>query len=375
MHKNLLFIFALLFSVGLHGQNIQSQFEERVKAEIEGKDVREAKIAFDQMLDELNSGHVILNGETREISDKDAKKCREKAFNAYVNIFLKYATNAIEKGHELDFVSEEANRLLNYAQKGGNTETKLKNIIRKASANPDTRESTPPSGSNPSPSGPSTAQLAQRINHLKRDTANLASANRKLENEIKELEAITDGRNPKAKTDAIAKAKEWESKYNRLHNALFAQDELLWKECIVFPLWLPYDQKRIDDALIAISSYSRLGFCSELFKSVQTTYEPMLREYGEYNRQLISHLQKQISFINSKQQALGKNDFNIPYDSWKNDLKKLSYYSFYEKGSGGIHYLDERIKEYEDLLARKPKDTEALKQALQDIIRKLQPKQ
>lgn len=380
LRKTLLIICALLFSIGMHGQDsIQTQFAERVHEEIEGKKYDEAKVAFNQMLSELDFGRVTLNGTTREISETDVKECQKKAFTQYVSIFIRYANEQIEKGSNLASINEEAERLLslNIAEKNGKTEKGLKRIIRESSPDPSHHETSQPGGT---PSvDPRIARLTQRRDQLKRDTASFGAANRQLQREIAELESSTSGRNSRARTEANAKAKEWENKYNRLKKALSARDVVLWKECLLYPLTCRFDQKRIDNALAVVSSYSELGYASSDFKKYQTTYVPMLQQYKQFNNEVITHLQDRIAAVETKQRTLGNRPLSIDYDYWESLLEKLPYYSYYKDRNNdpwkSIQYLDERIDEYKALMKKKPTDAEALKQALQGIINKLQPRQ
>lgn len=283
-------------------------------------------------------------------------------------------------------IKGEAIRLIDMKLADKKTEKQLSDIVKKANdrlgnhPTTSTYRPTRPNGNQPAENpNKEIERLRTEITRLRNDSTHLAQTNTRLTEENTALKSQMSTRISDATEQSKREAQDWKTRYEAIRNAILANDAVLYKQCLLYPLEGRYNPTLIDDALNTISSFAKLGISSNEFNTYRTTYEPLLTQYKQFNNDLIAHLQDFIGQIEKKQRLMGNDSFTIEYESWKAKLQALPYYKLYEKRNNppykSIIYLDNQIDEYLDLIRKAPKDVNAAKKALQDIVKKLQPQQ
>lgn len=118
-------------------QSFQKYIENRVDKDIKGKPYKEAKIAFYDLMEEIQTeAFVWLNDSTRALTDENAMKCRKMAFYSYAPIFSNYGNSYFEQQSwtikEADAIRDEANalRAYNFAENGTSLSEDLGIIVK-----------------------------------------------------------------------------------------------------------------------------------------------------------------------------------------------------------------------------------------------------
>ena len=143
--------------------------------------------------------------------------------------------------------------------------------------------------------------------------------------------------------------------YETIKQAVLSKDAVLYKQCLLYPLEQRYKPDLIDDALGTVSAFAELGQMSEKFQEYKNTYEPLLKQYGQYNQQLLDYLLSRIEYIEVREKKLGEGrQIPIP-DNWMKELKDLPYYQECYIGKDtppykSIIYLDDVIDEIKNAI-------------------------
>lgn len=216
-----------------------------------------------------------------------------------------------------------------------------------------------------------TLQLASKektITRLREDSVAMQSDIARQNDRIVELE--------KAVASANALAETSKKDFETIKQAVLSKDAVLYKQCLLYPLERKYNPTLISDALSTVDVFASLGQMSEKFEAYRNTYEPLLKQYEQYNQQLLDYLRGCIGYIEKREEKLGDGrQISIPKDSWLNELKALPYYQecYAKKDTPpfkSIIYLDEIIDDFKSVIEQKGD----VKSDLQKLVKKLEPK-
>lgn len=143
-------------------------------------------------------------------------------------------------------------------------------------------------------------------------------------------------------------------------------DQIIYKECLLYPLERRYDSTRLVEA----------KHCLDLMTSVKVkqpveykTYYHFLTEYAKYNREVLGFLEELNGYFEKKAWPTGS-----AVESYvSGQLKKLTYYQFYEKRNikpwESILYLDEVLDDFLKVLRK----GEINKDTMQEFIKRVKP--
>ena len=210
-------------------------------------------------------------------------------------------------------------------------------------------------------------QKQKTITRLKEDSAAMQADISLQKGKIVELE--------KEVAEANKAAEKSKRDYETIKQAVLSKDAVLYKQCLLYPLEQRYKPDLIDDALGTVSAFAELGQMSERFQEYKNTYEPLLKQYGQYNQQLLDYLLSRIEYIEVREKKLGEGrQIPIP-DNWMKELKDLPYYQECYIGKDtppykSIIYLDDVIDEIKNAIEQ----NSGLKTELQKLAKKLEPK-
>lgn len=146
----------------------------------------------------------------------------------------------------------------------------------------------------------------------------------------------------KNKDQEIISLKKVKREYESLKKNLADVDEIVWKQCLLYPLERRCDTVRIEKATAAVESFEKIGRPSKDFIECKTVYEPLLKSYKTYNSELsecLNEIKKSVVNLLGGKIKEGKKDIYL------GKIKNLSYYPLYEKRNDepwqSIPYLDD----------------------------------
>ena len=148
---------------------------------------------------------------------------------------------------------------------------------------------------------------------------------------------------------------------------ILSLDNIVYKECLLFPLERRYNAKYIADSKRCLEAMGTNKSHPEEYK----TYYHFLDEYDFFNQDLIKFLTKQSDCLEMKQWDVNE----LAIKQAKDGLNKLPYYKYYVNRNKSpwesILYLDETIDEFLKLLNSGKLNSKTMK----ELIQRLQPKQ
>ena len=133
--------------------------------------------------------------------------------------------------------------------------------------------------------------------------------------------------------------------------ALATVSNIIYKQCLLYPLERKYNKSFVDESVHAINS---LGIRNNpKYKEVCNTYWDLLNGYSSYNQEVLDFLKSQYESFELKR-------WNIPditKNGCKTELMNLRYYSLYKnkdvKPWKSITYLDKVIDDLLSILSGK----------------------
>lgn len=184
----------------------------------------------------------------------------------------------------------------------------------------------------------------EQIRQLRSDTASY------LQQILKQRDTI-DALN-KDKINLETEKNSYKNKYDSLLTELSQLDEVIYKQCLLYPLEAKYDKTSIEEAIRSINAIERLlETPSQKFKQCKDTYYPLLNKYNQYNEELIAGIKKHQEYIEATGWSIG----DARRDRFKNEIKELPYYKecYINRNKPpykSILYLDEVIDKYLKIL-------------------------
>lgn len=374
MKKHILLISLVLFSLCLFGQendkkqDFLNSFQGLVEQELKKAKTMESKRdAFDKLLDTIDSQR-----DSFYLSEEEVALCKKKAFDPYARLFVNYANRCLQnekkKVDKIKGVMDEADRLLNLdiAENGSDVQNSLSNILQSAKSIMEEKKNDTKDCDEDRKEWDKEKELFQKeIQRLKGDSIRLE----KEKSDIDSLLKVEKKRMDRINTDT--EVQKWRNNYEQLKNAVFSKNAVLLEQCLLYPLNVRYSPKKINDALSTISIIDSLGISNNSFNTAEARCKPLLEDYGLYNSQIISYLQKCIMYIKDRQE-IGGISFSLPVDDWKEELKELPYYKKCY-GKNNIPYLDNRMDEI-IVVFKNHRDVGETRKALEDIVKKMEPK-
>lgn len=216
-----------------------------------------------------------------------------------------------------------------------------------------------------------TLQLASKektIIRLKEDSAALQADITQQKGRIAELEKVV--------VESNKAAEKSKRDYETIKQAVLSKDAVLYKQCLLYPLERRYNPALIADALSTVNVFAGFGQMSDKFEEYRNTYQPLLHQYEQYNRQLLTFFEGCIEYITIREDKMGEGGrVSAPKDKWLKEMNELPYYQECYIGKDtppfkSIIYLDEIIDDFKSVIEQKGD----VKADLQKLIMKLEPK-
>ena len=148
---------------------------------------------------------------------------------------------------------------------------------------------------------------------------------------------------------------------------LLSLDNIVYKECLLFPLERRFNAKYIEDSKRCLDAMGT----SKTHPKEYETYYHFLGEYASFNQELINFLRDQDKRLEMKQWKVNE----LAISQAEVGLKDFAYYKYYLNRNKSpwesILYLDETIDEFFKLL----KSGKLNSTTMQELIQRLKPKQ
>jgi septal ring factor EnvC (AmiA/AmiB activator) len=212
----------------------------------------------------------------------------------------------------------------------------------------------------------------KQIESLKAAEAKLNDSIATLNKQLAKQEADTK-QQLKASAGTEEKMASLKAKYDELVNAVSTLDGIVYKNCLLYPLETRYDPKLIVEAVRAVNSFSQLPTAkSSEFEQYKKTYLPLLKQYGEYNKELGSFFAQKLEII----KMTGNVVRDAHRDKFTRELEALPYFQKCYKGRNNppyssIVYLDEAIDKFKAIIAK----TGDVSKEMEELIKSIEPKQ
>ena len=152
---------------------------------------------------------------------------------------------------------------------------------------------------------------------------------------------------------------------------LSSLDQVIYKQCLLYPLEGKYDPENITEAITTIETIQDLiESPSNQFVQYKKTYFPLLKGYEQYNNQIINLIESHILFLKALDWKIG-----VRKEKFMNELKQLPYYSecYLKKDIPpfeSITYLDDAIDKYINILKKEGN----VKTDIEELLQSLRPK-
>lgn len=204
-------------------------------------------------------------------------------------------------------------------------------------------------------------QLSSETESLEYETSRLNSHIRILEDEVAGL---------KNENNELLPYKE---KYDSLKSKLERLDVIIYKQCLLYPLERQYSHKFVSEALNSVWSFTDVFKTSKDFNNIRNTYEPLVKNYGIYNEELINFFDRTVMIrLNSLDEISA--DPSFLFDR----IKDLQYYKdcyVYRNRPpyNSIIYLDNIIDRFLSLAKQRP-TVKTMKAEIEKILKDLKPK-
>ena len=161
-----------------------------------------------------------------------------------------------------------------------------------------------------------------------------------------------------------------QSELKKRINDLNAIDSIVYKQCLIRPLYRRYSKEEIDELLHCLSVMS----IEKSYKDDYETYHHLLDNYSTYNNEVISFLERQKKRINAilaGGATIDWKDFDDTANRW---FDKLSYSKYYKRRTSppweSITYLDEVIEDF----FKQIQSSKLSEESIQELIGRLTPK-
>ncbi len=149
-------------------------------------------------------------------------------------------------------------------------------------------------------------------------------------------------------------------------NLIISLDNIVYKECLLFPLERRFNAKYIADSKRCLEAMGT----SKSHPKEHNTYYHFLDEYDSFNQDLINFLRDQEKKLGMKQWKINE----LAISQAEDGLKKLPYYRYYMNRNKApwesILYIDETIDEFFKLL----NSGKLTSTTMQELIHRLEPK-
>lgn len=149
-------------------------------------------------------------------------------------------------------------------------------------------------------------------------------------------------------------------------NLIISLDNIVYKECLLFPLERRFNAKYIADSKRCLEAMGT----SKSHPKEYNTYYHFLDEYDSFNQDLINFLRDQEKKLGMKQWKINE----LAISQAEDGLKKLPYYRYYMNRNKApwesILYIDETIDEFFKLL----NSGKLTSTTMQELIHRLEPK-
>ena len=144
-------------------------------------------------------------------------------------------------------------------------------------------------------------------------------------------------------------------------------DNIIYKECLLYPLERRYNPKYIEDAKHCLAAMN----VERTHPKEHHTYYHFLDEYAAFNQEVLSFLKEQENGLSMKHWKINE----IAISQADAGFKRLRYSRYYQNRNKSpwesILYLDETIERFFTLL----KNGKLNAEAMQELIKRLEPKQ
>lgn len=178
---------------------------------------------------------------------------------------------------------------------------------------------------------------------------------------------------------AYAERNDLQGQVDSLKGLINALDPIIYKECILYPLSIRYNQKRINESLRAIQSYRNAvgdDHLSPDFKECIKTYLPFIEganpQYKQYTDELVK-------FLEEVETKLKNSSTELMQDQMKKEcvrrIMQLPYYHLYQRRNTppykSITFLDNALDSFKELL----KVSKSVADDIQRLRESITPKQ
>lgn len=176
---------------------------------------------------------------------------------------------------------------------------------------------------------------------------------------------------------AYAERNDLRGQVDSLKGLIHALDPIIFKECILYPLSIRYNQQRINESLRAIQSYRNAvgdDHLSPDFKECIKTYLPFIKGqnplYLQYSNELVDFLKKVETDL-GKTHGFMQDEMRKKY---VNEIKTLKYYRYYDQRDTApyrsITFLDNALDSFKVLL----KDSRSVADDVKRLRESITPK-
>lgn len=177
---------------------------------------------------------------------------------------------------------------------------------------------------------------------------------------------------------AYAERNDLRGQVDSLKGLIHALDPIIYKECILYPLSIRYNQQRINESLRAIKSYRNAvgdDHLSPDFKERIKTYLPFIEgqnpPYKQYSDELVQFLEKVEKYLGGSEGVMHE-ELKKKY---MQDIINLRYFPYYQKKDvspyQSIPFLDNALDSFKVLL----NDSRSVVKDVQRLRKSITPKQ
>lgn len=153
----------------------------------------------------------------------------------------------------------------------------------------------------------------------------------------------------------------------RKDSVLSAIDSIVYKQCLIRPLYRRYDSKEIKELIHCLDAMNINNTHTESY----STYYPLLKSYESLNNEVRSFLERRKQSYEKKEWTL---DWDQELDAAEMSFKRVSYHTYYEKRNirpwKSIVYLDEVIDDFFKLLSSKKLNQSSLNDLIGRLVEK-----
>ena len=177
---------------------------------------------------------------------------------------------------------------------------------------------------------------------------------------------------------AYAERNDLRGQVDSLKGLILALDPIIFKECILYPLSIRYNQQRINESLRAIKSYRKAIGDDHLtpdFKECIKTYLPFIEgqnpPYLQFSNELVEFLTKVETYL-GRTSGVMQSEMKKQYIQ---RIQQLTYYKYYKQRNTppyrSITFLDNALDSFKVLL----NDSRSVVDDVQRLRESITPKQ